>query len=169
MDGKKLQTPKLGNLTRLKCFNDLNLIDILLGKRATFCEVSMGSRKQCTQISESLDPKWDASMQFLVKNIQDDILCVTVFNKDQYSPDGNLLNIYNVLFIYNSRIFVFIICDIGIIFLLSEFLGRSEIRVSEIIQSIKNSRGPLTKLLQLREVQTGVITLKLDLCFFDKN
>lgn len=60
-----------------------------IGKRATFCEVSMGSRKQCTQISESLDPKWDSSMQFLVKNVQDDILCVTVFNQGHYSPDGN--------------------------------------------------------------------------------
>jgi len=73
-----------------------------LGKRATFCEVSMGSRKQCTQVSEFPDPKWDSSMQFLVKDIEDDILCVTVFNKDQYSPDGNLLDIYNILFICNS-------------------------------------------------------------------
>lgn len=61
----------------------------LLGKRATFCEVSMGSRKQCTPVSESPDPKWDSSMQFLVKDIQDDILCVTVFNKGYYSPNGN--------------------------------------------------------------------------------
>lgn len=52
-------------------------------------------------------------------------------------------------------------------YLVLEFLGRSEIRVSEIIQSTKNSRGPLTKHLQLREVQTGIITLKLDLCLFD--
>lgn len=49
----------------------------------------MGSRKQCTQINESPDPKWDSSMQFLVKDIQDDILCVTVFNQGHYSPDGN--------------------------------------------------------------------------------
>ncbi|XP_050430286.1 intersectin-1 [Adelges cooleyi] len=118
MDGKKLQTPKKG-------------------KRAVFCEVSMGSRKQCTPTNESTDPKWDTSMQFLVKNIQDDILCITVFNKGYYSPD--------------------------------EFLGRSEIRVMDIIQATKNNKGPLTKHLQLREVQTGVITLKLDLCLFDKN
>lgn len=56
-----------------------------------------------------------------------------------------------------------------ILYLLIEFLGRSEIRVSEIIQSTKNCRGPLTKHLQLREVETGIITLKLDLCLFDKN
>lgn len=51
----------------------------------------MGSRKQCTQINESIDPKWDTSMQFPVKDIQDDILCVTVFNKGYYSPDGSIL------------------------------------------------------------------------------
>jgi len=28
-------------------------------------------------------------MQFPVNDIQDDILCVTVFNKEHYSPDGN--------------------------------------------------------------------------------
>lgn len=57
----------------------------------------MGSRKQCTPISESPDPKWDSSMQFLVKNIHDDILCVTVFNKGHYSPDGNCL--YNIYYV----------------------------------------------------------------------
>lgn len=67
------------------------MIKYFLGKRATFCEVSMGSRKQCTQVNESPDPKWDSSMQFLVKDIQDDILCVTVFNKGYYSPDGNII------------------------------------------------------------------------------
>ncbi|XP_050533281.1 intersectin-1 isoform X2 [Daktulosphaira vitifoliae] len=117
MDGKKLQVPKRG-------------------KRSIFCEVSMGSRKQCTPICESVDPKWDTSMQFLVKNIQDDILCLTVFNKGYYSPN--------------------------------EFLGRSEIRIMDIIQSTQCNKGPLTKLLQLREVLTGFITLKLDLCLFDK-
>lgn len=62
-----------------------------LGKRAIFCIVTMGSRKQCTPVCESPDPKWDSSMQFLVKDIHDDILCITVFNKGHYSPDGNFL------------------------------------------------------------------------------
>lgn len=66
------------------------------GKRATFCEVSMGSRKQCTKVNESPDPKWDSSMQFLVKDVQDDILCVTVFNKGHYSPDGNRFSLMHI-------------------------------------------------------------------------
>jgi len=62
-----------------------------------------------------------------------------------------------------------LLINLNYLYFVLEFLGRSEIRVSEIIQSTKNSRGPLTKHLQLREVQTGVITLKLDLCLFDAN
>lgn len=69
-----------------------------VGKRRTFCEISMGSRKQCTLINESPDPKWDSSMQFLVKDTQDDILCVTVFNKGHYSPDGNHIFFIFVLY-----------------------------------------------------------------------
>lgn len=49
----------------------------------------MRSRKKCTPVNESLDAKWDSSMQILVKNIQDDILCITVFKKGHYYPDGN--------------------------------------------------------------------------------
>lgn len=58
----------------------------------------MGSRKQCTPVSDSPEPKWDSSMQFLVKDIQDDILCVTVFNKGYYSPNGNSFFVFNLVF-----------------------------------------------------------------------
>jgi len=57
----------------------------------------MGSRKQCTHVNESPDPKWDTSMQFLVNDIQDDILCLTVFNKGHYSPDGNVFFFFSTL------------------------------------------------------------------------
>lgn len=68
----------------------------------------MGSRKQCTPVDESPDPKWDSSMQFLVKNIQDDILCVTVFNKGHYSPDGNSFSlIFNLLNMNTINSYIF--------------------------------------------------------------
>lgn len=67
----------------------------------------MGSRKQCTQVNESADPKWDSSMQFLVKDIQDDILCVTVFNKGHYSPDGNDFSLIHILHCFS----IFIISE----------------------------------------------------------
>lgn len=32
-------------------------------------------------------PLWDASMQFQVKDLHEDTLCITVFDKGFYSPD----------------------------------------------------------------------------------
>ena len=50
-------------------------------------------------------------MQFLVKDLQQDILCLTVFDRDFFSPN--------------------------------EFLGRSELRVADIIAGCEERRGPV--------------------------
>ena len=33
------------------------------------------------------NPHWNASMQFLIKDINQDILCLTVFDRDFFSPN----------------------------------------------------------------------------------
>lgn len=62
---------------------------VFLGKTEVFCEVSMGSQEHCTQIiANTAEPRWHASMQFLVKDLEEDVLCVTVKGKGHFSPDG---------------------------------------------------------------------------------
>ena len=49
-----------------------------------------------------------------------------------------------------------------------EFLGRTEVRISDILQDSKIYRGPLIKRLPLYEVESGEIVLKLDLQLFSR-
>ncbi len=50
---------------------------------------------------------------------------------------------------------------------LAEFLGRTEIRLSQILDDKRASvGGPLTKKLPLLETETGMITLRLDVQLF---
>ncbi|XP_051159795.1 intersectin-1 isoform X3 [Leptopilina boulardi] len=58
------------------------------GKCNAFCKVSMGSQEEQTIVVSGTDcPLWDASMQFQVKDLHEDTLCITVFDKGYYSPD----------------------------------------------------------------------------------
>ncbi|KAG7207393.1 hypothetical protein KM043_009047 [Ampulex compressa] len=57
-------------------------------KYNTFCKVCMGSQEERTSVISGTDcPLWDASMQFQVKDLLEDTLCITVFDKGYYSPD----------------------------------------------------------------------------------
>ncbi|XP_029038941.2 intersectin-2 isoform X7 [Osmia bicornis bicornis] len=63
-------------------------IVIKKGKCNTFCKVSMGSQEERTGVVSGTDcPLWDTSMQFQVKDLLEDTLCITVFDKGYYSPD----------------------------------------------------------------------------------
>ncbi|XP_057373684.1 intersectin-1-like isoform X2 [Daphnia carinata] len=107
------------------------------GKSDTFCEVYLGSQEHRTKVvPKSLNPKWNASMQFLVKDLQQDVLCITVLDRDYFSPN--------------------------------EFLGRTEVRIADVLQDSKIYRGPLIKRLPLHEVECGEIVLKLDLQLFNR-
>ncbi|XP_026300046.1 intersectin-1 isoform X8 [Apis mellifera] len=65
-----------------------DLVILKKGKCNTFCKVSMGSQEQRTGIVSGTDcPLWDTSMQFQVKDLYEDTLCITVFDKGYYSPD----------------------------------------------------------------------------------
>ena len=98
---------------------------MLQGTVHAYCEASIGSQEQKTAVVAGFlnppllimfglpgcNPHWNASMQFLVKDLQQDILCLTVFDRDFFSPN--------------------------------EFLGRSELRVADIIAGCEERRGPV--------------------------
>lgn len=42
-------------------------------------------------INDTLNPKWNFNCQFFIKDLYQDVLCITVFEKDQFSPDGQLM------------------------------------------------------------------------------
>jgi len=99
-----------------------------------YCEASIGSQEQKTAVVTGCNPHWNASMQFLVKDLQQDILCLTVFDRDFFSPN--------------------------------EFLGRSELRVADIVAGCEERRGPVTKTLKLLEAESGVLSVKVDIQLF---
>lgn len=39
-------------------------------------------------LNETLNPKWNFNCQFHIKDIYQDVLCITIFERDQFSPDG---------------------------------------------------------------------------------
>ncbi|GFS17461.1 intersectin-1, partial [Elysia marginata] len=58
------------------------------GKSDPYCEVSMGSQEHRTKvIPGTLNPRWNASMQFLIRDVERDTLCFTVYDRDLYSPN----------------------------------------------------------------------------------
>uniref|UniRef100_A0A3P9HWB0 Uncharacterized protein n=1 Tax=Oryzias latipes TaxID=8090 RepID=A0A3P9HWB0_ORYLA len=40
--------------------------------------------------TDTLNPKWNSNCQFFIKDLEQDVLCVTVFERDQFSPDDFL-------------------------------------------------------------------------------
>lgn len=65
------------------------IIFYLSGKSDPYCEVSMGAQEHKTKvINNTLNPKWNASMQFTIRDIDMDALCITVFDRDLFSPNG---------------------------------------------------------------------------------
>ncbi|KAH9513278.1 Intersectin 1 (SH3 domain protein) [Bulinus truncatus] len=106
------------------------------GNSDPYCEVSMGSQEHRTKvIPNTLNPRWNASMQFMIKDVDRDTLCFTVYDRDLYSPN--------------------------------DFLGRTEVRIKDVLIQSGERRGPITKRLRLHEVETGEIIVKLDLQLFE--
>ncbi|XP_015921274.2 intersectin-1 isoform X1 [Parasteatoda tepidariorum] len=113
----------------------INLKACSNGQSNPYCEVSMGSQEQKTKvIPNTLNPRWNASMQFLVKNLNEDVLCISVFDRDLFSPN--------------------------------EFLGRTEIKVSDICRETRQTHEPVVRKLTLYEVETGEVVIKFDFQIF---
>ena len=61
------------------------------GKSDPYCEVSMGAQENKTKIvNNTLNPKWNSSMQFTIKDPKEDVLCITVFDRDLFTPNGKV-------------------------------------------------------------------------------
>ncbi|XP_014470507.1 PREDICTED: intersectin-1 isoform X2 [Dinoponera quadriceps] len=93
LEGFNLKAPSVRRRTpegrlRLVVVEAEDLVYGRKGKCNTFCKVSMGSQEERTGVVSGTDcPLWDASMQFQVKDLLEDTLCITVFDKGYYSPD----------------------------------------------------------------------------------
>ena len=51
-----------------------------------------------TSCFSGTNPHWNSSMQFLIKDLHQDILCLTVFDRDLFSPDGEINKNYISIF-----------------------------------------------------------------------
>ncbi|KAJ7344208.1 hypothetical protein JRQ81_000158 [Phrynocephalus forsythii] len=61
------------------------------GKSNPYCEISMGFQSYTTRtLPDTLNPKWNFNCQFFIKDLYQDVLCITVFDRDQFSPDDFL-------------------------------------------------------------------------------
>lgn len=49
----------------------------------------MGTQEHKTKVCQATqNPKWNSSMQFILRDLQQDVLCITVFDRDLFSPNG---------------------------------------------------------------------------------
>jgi Ca2+-dependent lipid-binding protein len=63
------------------------------GKSNPYCELTMGAQCYTSRpLGDTLNPKWNFNCQFFVRDFYQDVLCITVFEKDQFSPDGQWSN-----------------------------------------------------------------------------
>ena len=59
------------------------------GKSDPYCEVTMGAQEHKTKVlNNTLNPKWNHSMQFTIRDPQQDTLCITVYDRDLFTPNG---------------------------------------------------------------------------------
>ena len=65
---------------------------MITAKIDPYLEASMGAPSQRTQrtqvIPGTCNPRWNSSMQFFVRNASEDVLCLTVYDKDYFAPNG---------------------------------------------------------------------------------
>lgn len=86
-------------------------ISVLLGKCGVFCEVTMGAQKNRTKVVPATsEVQWNATMQFLIKDLQEDVLCITVFDRGHFSPNGERINIMKFFCAHLQKVLVMIVC-----------------------------------------------------------
>ncbi|KAK8739495.1 hypothetical protein OTU49_003357, partial [Cherax quadricarinatus] len=108
------------------------------GMLQSFCEVSLGSQAHRTSIATSPHPKWDSTMQFLVKSLSEDVLCITVYEKGYFKPNE---------FLGRTEIKIH--------------------QIYEESRSEPGAQPQLHK-LRLHEVKSGEVILKISLQLFDR-
>ncbi|XP_051951880.1 intersectin-2a isoform X1 [Xyrauchen texanus] len=61
------------------------------GKSNPYCELTMGAQCYTSRHQpDTLNPKWNFSCHFFIKDLYQDVLCLTIFERDQFSPDDFL-------------------------------------------------------------------------------
>uniref|UniRef100_A0A8B9H6W5 Intersectin 2a n=1 Tax=Astyanax mexicanus TaxID=7994 RepID=A0A8B9H6W5_ASTMX len=61
------------------------------GKSNPYCELSMGAQCYTSRPqNDTVNPKWNFNCQFFIKDLYQDVLCITIFERDQFSPDDFL-------------------------------------------------------------------------------
>lgn len=65
------------------------VVSLRPGKSNPYCELTMGPQCYTSRsVADTLNPKWNFNCQFFIKDLYQDVLCITVLEKDQFSPDG---------------------------------------------------------------------------------
>lgn len=67
-----------------------------LESKSYFCEIRLSNQVQYTPTSGPLC-KWNFSMQFLVEDTTNDLLCIALFVKYDYRPDGEYASLIFLL------------------------------------------------------------------------
>ncbi|XP_071238377.1 intersectin-2-like [Salvelinus alpinus] len=61
------------------------------GKSNPYCEVTMGGQNYTSKtLSDTVNPKWNFNCQFNIRDLYQEVLCITIFQRDQFSPDDIL-------------------------------------------------------------------------------
>jgi len=66
--------------TNLSCPQDKGEIE-------AYCEATLGCQEQKSPVLPGCSPHWNTSMQFLVRDINQEILCLTVYDRDYFAPN----------------------------------------------------------------------------------
>ncbi|XP_066254448.1 intersectin-1 isoform X2 [Euwallacea similis] len=114
-----------------------------------YCKVTLGNQEQETDFAkDSLNngnvqlnsiPQipslvWNCSMQFQLRNLNEEALTFVVLEHNPYSLD--------------------------------EFLGKADLKLKDIYSESQNTNGPISKKLILHQVESGELSVKLDLHMF---
>ncbi|XP_063039904.1 intersectin-2b isoform X2 [Engraulis encrasicolus] len=61
------------------------------GKSNPYCEVTMGAQCYTSRtLNDTVNPKWNFNCQFHIRDVYQDVLCITIFEREQFSPDDFL-------------------------------------------------------------------------------
>lgn len=80
------------------------VVSLCPGKSNPYCELTMGPQCYTSRsVSDTLNPKWNFNCQFFINDVYQDVLCITVFEKDQFSPDGQQIRrrLWSLFFFFN--------------------------------------------------------------------
>ena len=62
---------------------------VYTGSVDPYCEITVGPLTLKTAVAKrTVKPKWNAPMQFLIYNLQDDVIHINVFDNEFFSPNG---------------------------------------------------------------------------------